>query len=122
MAVSSASCSVNHASSTAISKASFTSVLPTTIHRLQNLGQGDALRNRGRTVTAQEGEPVPSRPYPYVFLMPQYRVLNGIIAPSWRMDARLIRRRRAMTDLIYLALGVLFFVLMGAYASACNRL
>jgi hypothetical protein len=31
-------------------------------------------------------------------------------------------RRRAMADLIYLAIGVLFFVLMGVYATACGRL
>jgi hypothetical protein len=34
----------------------------------------------------------------------------------------LIWRRRAMADLVYLALGLLFFGLMGAYAIACNRL
>jgi len=27
-----------------------------------------------------------------------------------------------MADLIYLAIGVLFFVLMGVYANACGRL
>ena len=33
-----------------------------------------------------------------------------------------IRRRVAMADLIYLAIGVLFLVVMGVYAAACDRL
>lgn len=29
---------------------------------------------------------------------------------------------RAMADVVYLVIGVLFFVLMGVYAVACDRL
>ncbi len=29
---------------------------------------------------------------------------------------------RAMADVIYIAVGILFFVLMGLYAVACDRL
>jgi hypothetical protein len=29
---------------------------------------------------------------------------------------------RAMADVVYLVIGVLFFVLMGGYAVACDRL
>jgi hypothetical protein len=38
------------------------------------------------------------------------------------MDARSIWRRRAMADVVYVVLGLLFFALMGLYATACNRL
>jgi hypothetical protein len=34
----------------------------------------------------------------------------------------LVLEVRAMADIVYLAIGVLFFILMGAYAIACNRL
>lgn len=35
---------------------------------------------------------------------------------------RQIRRRLVMADVVYLAVGVLFFALMGLYAVACDRL
>jgi hypothetical protein len=54
--------------------------------------------------------------------MLQCPILNGIIAPFWRMNARLIWRRFAMADVVYVVLGLLFFGLMGLYATACNRL
>jgi hypothetical protein len=31
-------------------------------------------------------------------------------------------RRLAMADVIYIGIGVLFFILMGLYAHACERL
>jgi hypothetical protein len=35
---------------------------------------------------------------------------------------RLIWRRHAMADFVYLAIGLLFFALMTVYANACSRL
>jgi hypothetical protein len=48
--------------------------------------------------------------------------------PEWTAYALLAQERAvnleisSMADLIYLALGVLFFALMGVYAEACRRL
>jgi hypothetical protein len=47
---------------------------------------------------------------------------NGTIACSWRINAPLIWRRLAMADVVYVVLGLLFFGLMGLYATACSRL
>jgi hypothetical protein len=35
---------------------------------------------------------------------------------------RISRRRRAMADIVYVVIGLLFFALMAIYAVACDRL
>jgi hypothetical protein len=54
--------------------------------------------------------------------MPGGPIPNGFLTRFWRNNAQPMKRRRVMADLIYLAIGVLFFVLMGVYANACGRL
>jgi hypothetical protein len=47
---------------------------------------------------------------------------NGSLTRLERKNAAPIWRRFAMADFVYLALGLLFFGLMAAYANACDRL
>jgi len=54
--------------------------------------------------------------------MPGDAIPNGFLTRFCLKIARALKRRRAMADLIYLATGILFFVLMGVYAAACGRL
>ena len=58
----------------------------------------------------------------YAFLMRGDPIPNGFLTRFWRNNAHPMEKRRAMADLIYLAIGVLFLVLMGVYANACSRL
>jgi hypothetical protein len=51
--------------------------------------------------------------------------LPALIAYRLRAQERRVefqRRRRAMADIVYVVVGLLFFALMGVYAVACDRL
>jgi hypothetical protein len=54
--------------------------------------------------------------------MPRRAMPNGFLTRFHRKNGRPIGRRLAVADLIYLAIGVLFLVVMGVYAAACGRL
>ena len=45
-----------------------------------------------------------------------------IACRSWAQNPGIALEVRAMADVVYLVIGVLFFVLMGVYAVACDRL
>jgi hypothetical protein len=54
--------------------------------------------------------------------MPRRPMPNGSLTHIRRKTAQPIWRRTAMADVVYLGLGIVFFVLMGVYAEACRRL
>ena len=48
--------------------------------------------------------------------------IDRLSASVPRTARRILRRLRAMADIVYVVIGLLFFALMAVYAVACDRL
>jgi hypothetical protein len=48
--------------------------------------------------------------------------IDRLSASAPKTARRIAKERRAMADIVYVVIGLLFFALMGVYALACDRL
>jgi hypothetical protein len=48
--------------------------------------------------------------------------IDRLSASAPKPPRRISKGRRAMADIVYIVIGLLFFALMGVYAVACDRL